>query len=258
MKKFFLAVFSFVFLFAAMPRIVLPAIVSYAAEPQYARVISENAVLYRTDGGSADIENKYFTLPKDYYVFLQDVSDSRLYKVNYDVFTGYVKAEDVDIVSYTPKLKYASGQTLKIELVESPYCYFREFPSVTAQMLGSGIPDGTENIKFYNHVAAGTDKWYFIEYGGLNGYVRADLTVITREIAVNDGAAEPEPELPRGGETQTPKPLDTLTVVILIAVIGIPAIALLLLLFKPRRRRPAGGRREANRVPRYLDDEEQN
>jgi len=229
---------------------------------QYARVLSDNVMLYRTNGGAEENDNRYFLLPEGYYVRLDDAAADDYYKVAYDGLNGYVKAEDVDIVSYIPKLKYASGQTLKIELKDSDYCNFREFPAVSSQkLLETGIPNGTEDIKFYNYVTAETVNWYFIEYSGQKGYVHGDYAVVTKAIAVNDGAAEPvleitDPSGNSGNKSKQPQPLDLTTLIILIAVIGIPAIVIMFMLFRPRRRRPAyrPARPNTNRIPRYLDE----
>ena len=236
--------------------------VSAEAAPQYARVLSGRAMLYRTNSGAEENDNRYFLLPDGYYVGLTGVAAENYYKVAYDGLNGWVKAEDVDIVSYVPKLKYASGQTLKIELKDSDYCNFREFPATSSQkLIEAGIPNGTEDIKFYNYVTAGTVNWYFIEYGGQKGYVHGDYAVVTKEIAVNDGAAEPvldltDPSELSGNKSKQPQPLNLTTLIILIAVIGIPAVVIIFMLFRPRRRRPAyrPARADANRVPRYLDE----
>ena len=228
--------------------------------PQYARVLSDSVTLYRTNSGAEENENRYFLLPEGYYVGLSDITSENYYKVAYDGISGYVKAEQVDIVSYVPKLKYAVGQTLKIELKDSDFCNFREFPATSAQkLIETGIPNGTQDIKFFNYVAAGAVNWYFIEYGGLRGYVHGDYAVVTKGIAVNDGAAEPALEITGPSETpgtKSPPPLKTTTLVILIAAIGIPAIVILFVLFRPRRRRPAyrSARPNAKRIPRYLDE----
>ena len=229
--------------------------------PQYARVMSGDVMFYRSDSGSEENENRYFLLPDGYFVYLDNAAQTEYYKITYDGMSGYVKAAAVDIVSFVPKLKYASGQTLKIGLVESPFCYFREFPSTDANKLADGIPDGAENIKFFGHINVGAERWYYIAYGGLTGYVRGDLTVITNQIAVNDGAAEPALEIidPGNSGNKSPKsstPLSITTIIILIAVIAIPAIVIMFLLFKPKRRRPAYRplNRDTDRIPRYLDE----
>lgn len=232
---------------------------AFAADPEYARVVSDSAMLYRTKSGSLENENNYFLLPKGYYVFLDDTSDPVWYKVTYDIFSGYVKAEDVDIVSYTPKLKYAAGQLLKIETPDGGSCNLREYPVKTAaKLIEAGIPDETPDIKFYNYLIIGEDRWYFVEFGGQRGYIFGAYAVITAPIAVNDGAAEPVQTTPDPNGGTTPEPLDITTVIILVAVIGIPALIIIIMLFKPRRRRPrySAPRKESRRVPKYLDEEE--
>jgi len=272
MKKTFI-ILSICFaavLAAVLPRLSGAASVSAEAAdlnltPQYARVISDYAMLYRTGSGSVEHENRYFILPKGYFVFLENaadgISDAEYYKVTYDTFSGFVKASDVDIVSFTPLLKYASGQKLRVETPDGGYVHLREFPTKAAQSLvEGGLPDETADVRFYNYVTVGEDKWYFVEYGGKQGYIFGDYAVITQEIAVNDGAAEPVPEPPPPksvDDPTAPKPLDVKTLAILIAVIGIPAVIILVLLFKPRRRRPRYRQAsyDTNRVPRYLDEE---
>lgn len=266
MKNRLFVIFTFVFILAAafLSGRLLNNEKAYAAEPQYARVTSDNAMLYRTGSGAADYENCYFVLPRDYYVYLDDTTGSSFYKVTYAGFTGYVEIGSVDIVSYTPLLKYASGQKLKINTPDGGNCNLRAFPSKLSQkLIENGIPDETENISFHNYVTVGTDKWYFVEYSGQKGYIYGDYAVITQGIAVNDGAAEPTQKGPGQSDDPgtTPQPLDWATIAILAAVIGIPAIIILVLLFKPRRRRPVTavarrGTNGTNRVPRYLDEEE--
>ncbi len=227
-----------------------------AAAPQYARVMTETAVLYRSQSGAEDVENKFFVLPKGYFVQLEDAADGTLYKVTYDGLSGYVRASDVDIVSFIPKTKYAAGQMLGIETPDGGNCNLREFAVKTsAKVTEGGIPDGTGNIVYYNYVIAGADKWYYVSYEGKTGYIFGDYAVITTAIAVNDGAAEP---VTQGGGENDPQPLDTTTLLILIAVIGIPAVIIIIMLFKPLRRAPRIRSRgyDSRRVPMYYDPED--
>ena len=258
-RKYFALFLMFITLFALFTAngLFLSQKTARAAQPQYARIMTETAVLYRTQSGDDAVTNKYFVLPKGYFVYLDDTGSDTWYKVTYDIFTGFVRADDVDIVSFEPKVKYAVGQTIRIETPDGGNCNLREYAVKTSgKMLEGGIPDETRGIQFYNYMNSGNEKWYFISYMDKSGYVHGDYAFIETAIAVNDGAAVPTPEPKK--ENDAPPPLDITTLIILIGAVSLPAVIILVLLFKPRRRppRPRLTDFEDRRVPKYYDGEE--
>jgi len=223
---------------------------AHAAEtPSYALITAENAVLYRQTAPLDTPEGRFFRLPMTYFVEILDSlpqAETGTLRVKYDGVTGYVKAEDVAPVDYTPRSLYPQGLKLHFN-VDAPSLYLRARPISNAAQVIAVIPSDTRDVRYYNtvsgDVAGGTGEWFFVRVLGeegelLYGYVSAAYCVVDTAIdPENDTSAVPVTVTPGPNPDPNGEPADMI-LVLLIAAISIPAVITVFLVFRPRKRIP--------------------
>jgi len=220
-----------------------------AAAVEYAQVITGDALLYRNAAGET-ARAVYFLLPEGYYVRLvsETVTNGKR-AVEYDDLIGYVKASDIEPVSYVPKYRYAAG-ALKAHTKDGNSSLLREYPEIESEsLIEGGIAFGSDGIKFYNLCAPEGD-WYYVIYDDVRGYMSTASIAVTAPLAPpsTEAVVDPPPDGP-GDDPKPPLQSDG-RVWLIVAAIGIPALLIVLLIFRPGRRSSPPPRR----VPRYYDE----
>lgn len=219
----------------------------------YALIIKEEAYLYRTVDASDNIENRYFLLPRTYFVqVLQTDAAYGIYKVRYKDIEGYVKSDSVEIKDYTPKSIYPPDVMLKIS-IEGSSVYLRSRPDHTGVNVLDSIPSNAAALTYYNVAkgsvalsGSGNEVWYYINYrvgedSNLRGYIYSAYIIIeTTFSASNDTTALiPSPEeLPKPPVTSDPGNEDLLLMVMLIISSCIPVLVIVYLMYKKQKPRP--------------------
>lgn len=179
-------------------------------------------------------------LPAGYFVLQSDTEAPDGYiKVTYADIDGYVKADAVQAVDYTPVTKYELTATFTCDNDGQPV-KLRAAPKKSAEVLD--VLGSAASGRLYGKVTgemlikdAGTD-WYYVSAAGKRGYVyyahvRADA------IPPNVIEKEPEPtsEVPTDAKPQITKDdqgMPTTAAIIFIIALCIPVPFIMYYLFK--------------------------
>lgn len=174
----------------------------------------------------------YFVLQSDY-----DAPDGYI-KVTYDDLEGYVKADSVQQVDYTPKTKYELTAKFTCDNDGQPV-RLRAAPKKSAQVLD--VLSDNSTGRFYGAVEgealikdAGTD-WYYVSAQGKHGYVYYAY-VKADEIPPNIIEKEQDqPDVPTDATPQIVEDdggMPTTAAIIFIVALCIPVPFIMYYLFK--------------------------
>lgn len=191
----------------------------------YAEILN-GCVLYSDDGLTTPVT----VLPQTYFVTIIESRDDCL-RVTYKNVDGYVSADSVSLVDFTPKTKFASAK-LKL-LNDGGTVNVRSEPDHTSANVIARLSDGAS--LYYYGTIPGTiqnevigDEWFCVELESGRGYVYS-MYAQAEPIKQNVIEVEPEPDVP------DPLPESTATGTgeyFFIAALCLPVIILMYLLFK--------------------------
>ena len=179
------------------------------------------------------------TLPTGYFV-LQSTEDAPegYIAVVYDDLKGYVKADSVQAVDYTPVTKYELTVKFRCNNDGQPV-NLRAEPRRTAQILSVLSPDDSGrcygSITGDALIAGAGNTWYYVNANGARGYcycahVEVDATppnVIEKEPPEEDEPTAAEPQ-----QTEEEQSISWITALIFIIALCIPVPFIMFYLFK--------------------------
>lgn len=204
----------------------------FASDYKYARAVNGNVNVYKLSTANDSIDNVLCIVEKTYFVeILSETADD--YKVNYNGIVGYVKKDDVVLVSGTPTTPFPVG----INLVLGSNCNLRSTPttkSASSNVL-STLNKNESNITFIGRVFAeevidfGGNTWYFVIYNGEKGYIYNKYIKSASPIYPNTE----EISLYKATEFTSLNPISEPSSVIIIVLLFIPCVAILLILYYP-------------------------
>ena len=180
---------------------------------------------------------KIFIIPASYYARINNLDDN-FYYVTFNGVAGKIKKNEVSTVGYH---KTAKGTALELytndEFSDFSHIQLKQHPDKGAECL-LNIPFGDSYTYLGDYPTDGGEKWYFVKYNGVTGYLLAsrtnepDLTieVFTPEV-VEDEKPEEEDSTPSSGLEET-----EMKIIIIVGLI-VPALAIVVLLFKPHRKK---------------------
>ena len=159
----------------------------------FARIFDENIYLYKTPINTIE-NNVYFVLQTSYFVELIEEANNAFYKAKYLDVEGYVKRNEVQVVSTPPNTPYADNINFRIYNNSSQI--MRTIPSATG---GSNtqvcfLPLYTQDVQFYgilegeSAVPQRTNIWYYCKYTldkTYYGYIYSDGCDLLTEIVQN-------------------------------------------------------------------------
>ncbi len=215
----------------------------YASTIYYARIMTNNAYLYKSPLDIDDYSNVYFILPQTYFVELLDLSNSDFYKVNYSTFTGYVKKDCVQAIVGAPQNAYLDNLNFRIYAEMS-----RDLRSEPTTLSGSSsqvayIPLYNRNLTYYGSIVGEecidgrTNIWYYCKYSAdkdYYGYVYSDFCDELPDPLPKNSEEVVYTTAPDFGETETPNalPIDNSATAIIIAILCVPALIFIFLILK--------------------------
>lgn len=160
----------------------------------YAKALKE-CVFYKNQTMTDEIEGVYFLIPESYFVLVIQKFDN-CFKVQYKDYVGYVKKENVKVLSFIPVVKTLEGVTLDIK--QSAGTQVWTLPSSINGNVLSTIPAGTKNITYiasvYGDIPTGGQSglWYYVSYTPLSistnvytGYVYSENVANISDIIYN-------------------------------------------------------------------------
>ena len=217
---------------------ILPPDPARAVDLNYA-LIGENATLYAYSG------NGYFavtTLPKTYFVVILGERDG-YFRVSYLDIEGYVPANAVTAVDYTPKNKYAQNTALNLNN-DGHQINFRSSPKAGDNVLQT-LDSGT-TLYYYGSVNGETQNenigslWYYAraytpDGETLRGYV---YSLYATAQPIVDNIIEPEDEKLNNELSSPPQAFNdnqTRETVIIVSLC-LPVLAVGYLLFRKEKR----------------------
>ena len=203
-----------------------------AAAPSYA-LINPGCVLY----SDAALSLPVTTLPESYFVALLeqaelDQTTEQAVRVSYLSLTGFVSADSVTAVDYTPKSKFATASLTLTN--DGGTVNIRSAPNHLADNIVRRLTDGA-TLEYFGTAFGSTqneiigNEWYAVRLDGKSvGYVYS-MYVSALPFAPNDTSPEPQPELP----SLSPEPTVT-SPYFLACALSIPVVIVMYLLFKAR------------------------
>lgn len=143
----------------------------------YAQILNADTSLYIDDGETL---RPLTTLPKTYFVALTELPSPDGYlSASYHDLNGYVKANEVSLVDFEPKTKYALSAPLSLSNDGNPVP-LRALPDHHSGTVLTRLPE-SETPHYYG-TAIGTaqvpplgETWYYVRFGwgadAVRGYV---------------------------------------------------------------------------------------
>jgi len=237
-----LAIISFLFSFTY---ILSPAKV-YANTTFYARITNDSTYLYSTP--EENVNTAIFILPNTYFVELISSSNNFFYAKYKDVF-GYVKKNEVQVVSTSPITPFLSNISFRVFTPSG--ANLRSTPqNLGATNLVYSFPFLETNLEYYGKclgeeaISKKGCTWYYCKYYTNNlsymGYVYSPLCDLLPTLPQNTEILEPytgelfldeEQSLPT-----TASPMEQLSPTaqtIIIVAVSLPCLLFIYLLFKP-------------------------
>lgn len=207
----------------------------FASDYKYARAVNGNVNVYKLSTANDSIDNVLCIVEKTYFVeILSETADD--YKVNYNGIIGYVKKNDVVLVSGTPSTPFPVG----INLVLGSNCNLRSTPTTKSASSNviSTLSKNESDITFIGRVFAeevidfGGNTWYFVICNGEKGYIYNKYIKSVSPIYPNTE----EISLYKSSEFTSLNPISEPNCVIIIMLLFIPCVAILIILYYPFKR----------------------
>lgn len=236
--------FTFILLFSLLFNN-LTCVEASSNETYFARIMQDDVCLYKSPTNSNDTTNIFFTLPKTYFVELQNLINDEFYEVQYLGIKGYVKKDAVQAVEYAPEKPYLNDVSFRVyaELSRD----LRSEPNTTS---GSSsqlayIPLLSRNLSYIGQIEGEcliegrTNIWYYCKFTAdkdYYGYVYSDfcdemspILDNTEEVTyIANPDFKPEEVLP------TSMPTNNKNVGIIIAILAVPTIVFLFMIIKSK------------------------
>lgn len=220
----------------------------YALEQDYfARIMLDQAYLYRQPIDINTNENLMFILPKTFFVKLISSENMEFYKVEYAGISGYIKKDCVQCISGTPNTPYMDRCSFRVYADLS-----RELRTEPTSAGGSStqlayIPLYSKNLIYlgYIHgeevVSNRTDIWYYCKYTQdkeYYGYVYSDFCdQLANPLPTNNEEVTYISQISFGEEIKESNHLDpksNLTNIVII-ILTIPALIFAFLILKNKK-----------------------
>ncbi len=205
-----------------------------ASTPRYARALS-SIELYKLSTDTNDVVDIFCMIEKSYFVEI--ISENSMdYKVNYNGITGFVKKNDVQLVSNIPNTPFPNN--IKITIGNS--CNMRLTPSTktTTNNVITVLPEGTSDIIFLGRIFAeesidfGGTTWYYVNYNGERGYIYNKYVKAISPIYENTEVSTPY----QIEQFQSINPIGNTSSIIIMILLFIPCIAILIILYLPNNK----------------------
>lgn len=202
------------------------------AKSKYARA-NESINLYKYIENN-NINNIICIVEKTYFVEILSELEN-YYKVNYNNVFGYVKKNDVALISNTPSTPFPYN----IKLTTASDCNLRSSPTIksTTNNIISTVPKGESNITFIGRIFSdeaidfGGTTWYYVKYKDNYGYIYNKYIKSITPIYENTETSIPYTE---SNETII-NPITHTPSLLIIIILFIPCIIILLILYLPRK-----------------------
>lgn len=208
----------------------------------FAKVVSNNAHIYKTPQINEELENKLFLLEKSYFVKVLEDTNDIFFKVEYLQTTGYVKKSNLNFVAEIPSMPYLVGITFDIG--SSP-CLLRSEPTTangdntiltviaknTRNLVYLGKISGEESIESLGNI------WFYTSYTNelnqtINGYIYSPLTLNLSPIQEN-GESLTTVNITSFSTQNTLLYLNLSTKNLILVIIALPTLIILWLLIRP-------------------------
>lgn len=212
----------------------------------YAKV-KNNCYFFKTsDITDTTHNNVFFIIPETYFVIVLDNINLSIIKVQYKNKIGYVSADSIKVVSFTPIVPFLEGITF--DITSSSGTQIRLTPNVNnSSNILHVIPAGTKNVNYIaktigNIPTGGSSNiWYYVLYTPISdptsvyeGYVYSEKAInISKinpneedEIVPSEDNDNRAPEIYINGSVKT----------ILIVIICIPIVLVFVLLVIQNKR----------------------
>lgn len=203
------------------------------AESKYARAVDATN-LYKLTSTSNDLTEVICIIEKTYFVqILSDNGNS--YKVNYNNQIGFVKKNDVQLVSQTPNTPFPNN----IQIIVGSTCNLRSSPTTKSSTnnILTTIYAGETNLTFIGRIFAdeaidfGGTTWYYVKYGEYTGYIYNKYVKSITPIYENIE----EISFYKDSPTTNINPLVHTPSLLIIIILLIPTLAIILILYLPRK-----------------------
>ncbi len=207
-----------------------------AKSPQYAQIKNSNTYIYKSAEFDESVSNKWCLAENTYFVKILSNYNNEYYKVEYCGIIGYVKKENLTLVSNIPLMPYPQNVTFNIN---NSACYMRSTPVIkdVVNNIICQIPSGTKNLKYIGKIIGeeaidfnGT-IWYLTEFNGNIGYIYSGYTNSINNIALNTEQIS----VFNGYDYSKLTPLSNPVCVFIICVTLMPVLIILFLLYFPKR-----------------------
>lgn len=206
-----------------------------ASTPKYARAVNGNVNIYKLSTDDISIDNVICIVEKTYFVeIISETAND--YKVNYNGITGFVKKNDVVLVSGTPTTPFPVG----INLVLGSNCNLRKTPttkSSTSNVI-STLNKNENSITFIGRVFSdevidfGGNTWYYVISNGEKGYIYNQYLKSASPIYPNTE----ELSVYKSNEFTSINPISEPSSIFIITLLFIPCVAILIILYLPIRK----------------------
>ena len=203
------------------------------ASNQYARAES-SANLYKLTSNTSDLKDIICIIEKSYFVEILN-DNGNCYKVNYNGEIGFIKKNDVQLVSNIPNTPFPSNILFILEST----CKLRSSPTTKSDInnIITTINSGERNLKFIGRIFAdeaidfGGTTWYYVQYGDYKGYIYNKYIKSITPIFENQEHSYYFNEL---AVTNT-NPIVHAPSLLIIILLLLPTIIILLILYLPRK-----------------------
>ncbi len=195
----------------------------------YARITRPMTYLYIH--ATSEIENNVICyLEESYFVEITLDYNSDFYKVNYNGISGYVQKNSVTPIIGTPINPYPTPSMTTIDTK----CYLRSSPTTAVDNIVTVVPESCTDLhyigKLFGEEAIDYQGklWYYVSYFGVNGYIYSQYVYTIGNIAMNSEVFDAT----SGNLAKNPTPLSIMECGIIIAILCIPAIAIVILMYR--------------------------
>ena len=213
---------------------ITPASTIVMANTHYARA-TESTFLYKLTTSSTNLTEIILIVEKIYFVEILSENSSN-YKVNYNGQIGYVKKNDVELVSNIPNTPFPNN----IQIIICSDCNLRSTPTTKSSTnnIITTLHANEKNIQFIGRIFAdevidfGGTTWYYIKYNNQYGYIYNKYVKSITPIYENKEESVPVNDL----SLNNTNPLTDSPSLIIIILLFIPIIIILFILYLPREK----------------------